>query len=357
MIPERQYLASQALELLRRQISSGEWGEFMPPERDLAQRMKVGRNTLRQALTVLEQEGWIEPGHVGRRRRILGSGGAGEAPAPKRVILLTPYDPLRLPTYLLRETDHLRRAFNEAGYRLDPMTSKAFRVERCERILERLVHLESAGLWILQNAPMPIQQWFDQQDIPAMVVGYSYPGIDLPFVTEDVVAAARHAVGRLSTRGHKRLALLQPSSVLAGHSLVRTGMEEICAREQMELRQVQHDGTRDGLCRKLDALLASEFRPTALIMVYTFDVITAMTHLARRGCLVPADMSLVSLFDDSSLDAVVPEVTRYRINADHFMRQVFMMAGSLVGARGHTYEPVHLQPEMIRGETLGQARR
>ena len=50
-----------ALERLRRMISQGELGESgrLPPERDLAERLGVGRRSLRRALGVLEDEGQI----------------------------------------------------------------------------------------------------------------------------------------------------------------------------------------------------------------------------------------------------------------------------------------------------------
>lgn len=53
--------ANYALEELRRLISSAEWAESgkLPTERDLVQRLGIGRHALRRALDVLETEGLI----------------------------------------------------------------------------------------------------------------------------------------------------------------------------------------------------------------------------------------------------------------------------------------------------------
>ena len=53
--------AARLLASLRKTIAQGEWkpGERIPTERDLAQRFRSARNTVRRALKVLEEEGQI----------------------------------------------------------------------------------------------------------------------------------------------------------------------------------------------------------------------------------------------------------------------------------------------------------
>lgn len=59
--------AARLLAQLRKALSQGEWkpGERIPTERDLAQRFRSARNTVRRALGVLEEEGRIHR-EVGR---------------------------------------------------------------------------------------------------------------------------------------------------------------------------------------------------------------------------------------------------------------------------------------------------
>lgn len=347
--PRRVYLEDQVSRVLRERIYEGGWGEYLPPERALSEKMQVGRNTLRQALAKLEQEGLIEKGHVGRRRRIIAKSASDKPVRSNRVVMLTPQDPHRLSSFFLREIDILRRLFNEIGMRLDPLTSKAFNVQNCGRILDRMTHMEAADLWILQMAPHPVQEWFSDSDLPALVVGYTYPSINLPFVTENIIAAAQHAVGLLSSKGHESIALLQQESVLAGHEQVSHALAEICRRKHMDLTVVRYRETTADLCLRIDGALKSRSRPTAVLTTKTSDTLTCITHLAQKALKVPEDMSVISLFDDPALDGVVPAVTRYAVNEEHFMHQVFNMAEKLMSGRRALYEPVQLVPELVRG--------
>ncbi len=55
-------LAGQVAASLRKEIFTGKHrpGDKLPPERELAERFRISRSTLRKALMLLAQEGWIE---------------------------------------------------------------------------------------------------------------------------------------------------------------------------------------------------------------------------------------------------------------------------------------------------------
>lgn len=353
ILPKRVYMMDQILKVLRERIASGDWGEYIPSERALAERMKVGRTTLRQAIARLEKDGVIEAGQRGRRRKIIGTPSNPEARHSRRAVLLTPYDPHRLSSFLLREVDVLRRCFNQAQIRLDTLSSKAYNVENCSNILQRLTHLESADLWMLQMAPYQVHKWFDQhREIPSMAIGYTFPDMSLPFATENNVAAARHAVGMLSGRGHRSIALLIPESTLAGDVAMRSVMEKTSESLGVRFRAIVYRNVPNDLCKRVDEVLEIDDRPTALITTMTTNVMTCISHLARRRMAVPDDISIVSILDDPSLDNIVPEVTRYTVNEDAFMRQVFTMAEKIMDGRFGSYKHEQRIPELIKGRTV-----
>jgi GntR family transcriptional regulator len=65
--------ARLAADVLRQQIHAGAYPDGLPPESELAAEFFVSRNTIRQALTILKNEGLIERGpkvgtHVARRK-------------------------------------------------------------------------------------------------------------------------------------------------------------------------------------------------------------------------------------------------------------------------------------------------
>jgi DNA-binding FadR family transcriptional regulator len=65
---------------LRRRIGAGDWRSAgrLPPERELAERFGIARNTVRHAISLLEAEGVVSR-QIGRGTFILGTGGNGEA--------------------------------------------------------------------------------------------------------------------------------------------------------------------------------------------------------------------------------------------------------------------------------------
>lgn len=62
----------QVVDLLRQRVQGGEWepGARLPSEADLAHEYAVGRNTLRDALSVLRGEGVIRGGGRGQRAMV-----------------------------------------------------------------------------------------------------------------------------------------------------------------------------------------------------------------------------------------------------------------------------------------------
>lgn len=59
---DRRSLVASAIDILRSKVHDGTWrvGDRIPPEADLAEALKVGRNTIREAVTVLSHSGMLE---------------------------------------------------------------------------------------------------------------------------------------------------------------------------------------------------------------------------------------------------------------------------------------------------------
>src|SRR6185503_7916079 len=72
-IARRPSLVDAAVGILRRDLQSGIWREYLPGEHRLCERLQISRPTLRHALEMLRREGLIEVSQ-GRRRRITPQG-------------------------------------------------------------------------------------------------------------------------------------------------------------------------------------------------------------------------------------------------------------------------------------------
>ena len=180
LIPEKKSLVARSVEVLREHIASGDWGTYLPPEVELATRMQIGRNTLRRALSQLTTEGLIEEGCSGRRRRILSKPSSEAVPTSHPIYFLSPAQPDRYPPFVLRLIDEIRLLLHEAGYRLQPITCKAFQLNQPAKVLNRLVDQHPASAWILHCCNEPIQRYFSENQLPSVVLGMPYPDTALP---------------------------------------------------------------------------------------------------------------------------------------------------------------------------------
>src|ERR1700757_4832993 len=69
-LPKRNSLVHETASTLKQWIASGLLKDVLPGEMDLKERLRVGRDTLRLALQLLMEEGWVEPSRQGCQRRI-----------------------------------------------------------------------------------------------------------------------------------------------------------------------------------------------------------------------------------------------------------------------------------------------
>src|SRR6202012_2873369 len=69
-LPKRNSLVHETASTLKQWIADGILKDVLPGELDLKERLRVGRDTLRLALELLMDEGWVEPSAQGRKRRI-----------------------------------------------------------------------------------------------------------------------------------------------------------------------------------------------------------------------------------------------------------------------------------------------
>ncbi|HZI34072.1 MAG TPA: GntR family transcriptional regulator, partial [Candidatus Binatia bacterium] len=69
-LPKRNSLVNETASTLKQWIADGILKDVLPGELDLKERLRVGRDTVRLALQLLTDEGWVDPSSQGRKRRI-----------------------------------------------------------------------------------------------------------------------------------------------------------------------------------------------------------------------------------------------------------------------------------------------
>ncbi|RWZ67902.1 LacI family transcriptional regulator [Labedella populi] len=137
--------------------------------------------------------------------------------------------------------------------------------------------------------------------VPTVVIGIPDDPAGLACVDLDFEAATRLAIDGLADRGHRRMALLgHPDEIYERGSNFPIRVRDTFLSHTADLGlpgRFSTSETDSGAVRAaLDALLAGDERPTALIMHCQESVqATVLDHLRDRKISVPEDMSIISV--------------------------------------------------------------
>jgi DNA-binding LacI/PurR family transcriptional regulator len=103
----------------------------------------------------------------------------------------------------------------------------------------------------------------------------------------------------------------------------------------------------------LDNLLRGNNPVDGILVAKPAHVVTAVSHLLRRGVRLPQDLSLISRDDDLLLEHLVPIVARHHTNPILFARKVSRQVLKLVSSGNQRQHDSRLMRTLVRGETLG----
>jgi len=356
-------LPERALEHLRNAIRSGRWRDSLPSERTLAEALRISRPTLRLALTRLKDEGLLR---VEKRRTLIcrpktraGKRAATAAGSEQKpVLLISPLAVEDMPASVLIACQELAARLAARGRSLRIIECRAFRSQKPERALTRLLRAESgAGGWILHRAPLAVQQFFQTAGVPCTLLGNPHPDIALPAVSLNFAAVARHAAAALRRLGHEpqKIAVVVSDSRLAGNEAVLRGVAE--ALGTADFRTVRHDEDGANLTALTDRLLAAPACPTALIVHRPTAALTVASRAQSAHRLrIPADLSLVCLEGSRSLAAFQPPLARYHHRYGPIGRSLADIIEALMSGIQRPGQQFHLLPQLIAGESLARPR-
>lgn len=359
-LPKRTNLATETATTLKEWINTGVLTGVLPGELQLKQRLGVGRDTLRLALKLLTQEGWLEPAHQGQPRVVKAerlTPGEGSKTELLPVTFLSPNTVEARVTLLELEDTQARLA--EQGRKLRFIAPQIFHLKHPEHQLERLVRVNPSAAWVLFLATEPMQRWFDEHGVPALIYGSPFPGVNLPFVVSHWGAAAFHAGIQLVRHGHRVIAILEYQERFPGVLAEEHGLQQALATVNASHRLVvlKDERTPATVARSLETAFALQQRPTALVLTYTSQLLTCYSWLVSRGIRVPADVSLVSLVNDSWFDGLYPPICYYRPDSHLMSRRIAERVLELVEHGRVTKRSVRIELDYVPGATIGPAPR
>ena len=298
------YKYSTLYNKLKDRISSGRYpsGEKLPTESALMKEFTLSRQTVRQALSCLENEGFI----VKRQ----GSGSIvkepGDLPLRERsnttIAVITTYiSEYIFPDILRAIVDYL----SDRAYQTMIFATRN-RVDNERKILNGLLDQPLAGLIIegtksaLPNPNIDLYREFERRQVPIVFIHATYPELtNTACVVADDKQGGKIATNYLIAKGHKKIAGIFKSDDLQGH-LRYAGYTESMRENNLTIT----DNNVLWYTTESSELIADfglrTIENCTALLCYNDEIALKMLNLLRENDIrIPEDISIIS-FDNST---------------------------------------------------------
>lgn len=357
-LPKRTSLVHETAATLKQWIGSGILGDVLPGELQLKTRLGVGRDTLRLALKLMTDEGWVQPAAKGLQRRVLAKHPISSPPVGKELLPVTFLSPNRIEHRVtLLEMEDTQRGLAEQGRSMRFLSPDIFHLKHPDRQLERLVHAHPSAAWVLYLTSGPIQHWFARQGLPTFLYEWPFSGVNLPHVVPDWESAAFHAGLQLIRQGHRVIGIFEYQERRPGLLVEENGLQRALATtgDTGRLMVFKDDLSPPSVARSLEAAFKLKERPTALVFTRAPQVLTCFSWLTSKGIRVPADVSLVALANDSWYAELFPTLSFYEPNTKAYSREIARRVLELANTGRVTRKSLKIPLEHVAGATIGPA--
>ena len=308
MAPKYQSIADS----LRQEIESGQYDRLLPTEQLLCQRFQISRQTVRRALSMLEDEGLIT------RRQGSGSH-LRERTEPETVLnctiaVVTTYISDYIFPSILRGMEAVLTANSSAPLLF--ATQNQIATER--KTLQTLLTMRDLdGVLVegsktaLPNPNLDLYRKLIDRGVRLVFFNGTYPELAaIPSVLADNYGGGKLLVEHLNRKGHQNIAGIFKNDDMQG-TLRYAGYAETLRNLGLPLEDSRiswyNTETRKSFYSEayLDAVLEG-FQGCSAIVCYNDEVaIRVVSHLKKRGVAVPEEMAVVS-FDDSQYSELAP---------------------------------------------------
>jgi GntR family transcriptional regulator of arabinose operon len=352
-MPKYQQLKQEILSWLQKgQLKPN---EQIPTENEIAAQFKMSRQTVRQTLGGLEQEGWLY--------RLQGKGTFVSALNGRKVQeaqmigMITTHISDYIFPHIVQGTES---ALRSRGYSL-LLSSTDNDKEKETQSLIMMLGQSLKGLIVeptksAQGNPN-LQHFLALQlrGIPLVMINERYPEMNCPCVKVDDEAGGFKAAEYLILLGHRHIAGFFKTDDLQGINRLKGFMR---AHQQYQIpllpESVVHFCTEEKATKPYDAALAMlkhQERPTAFVCYNDELAVRLLDAVRQIGLNIPEDLSLVG-FDDSPL-ATATEVkltTLGHPKADLGIKAVEVLL-SMIETESQTEKDVVFSPELVIRES------
>ena len=285
---------------IKQQVLSNQlkYGEKLFSENELSAMFGISRQTVRQAVGMLEQDNYVE------RRR--GSGTFIKySPLSHRkktmnIGVISTYLDDYIFTSIIRGTETV---LTKNGYTMQ-LTFTHNRVENESRALRTMIDKNVDGIIVeptKSGLPNPNRCFYDeiyQKKIPLVFFNAYYPGLPFPHIAMNDTIAGRLATQALINAGHKKIAGIFMSDDMQGHMRYAGYLEALrTAGLDLHSERVLWYSTEDFTCLSEDIhrVLRCLKDCTAFVTYNDQLAVNLIPLLREQGISVPEQLSVASI--------------------------------------------------------------
>jgi DNA-binding LacI/PurR family transcriptional regulator len=318
--------AMRLAEQLRLSIKAGEYSvaAAMPSERSLTQSSGLSRTTVRRALQILEQEGFVE--------RVSGSGTyvRGFASSPATQSMLGFVVPNLVNPYYGQMADAIALHSKAQNYQFLVGRSNYASSGEANHIFQFAENSAVKGVLVVpswQEPPLDAYHHLDRKKIPYVFISRQQEGIAGDAVIPDREQGAMEVVQHLITLGHRKIAYIRgvPPQIdfhYLGYLRALQGAGIPIDQELIvSIESAQEDAGREGMRQ----LLARNVPFTAVFARNDLTAIGVLQELSRAGLAVPDRVSLVG-FDNTPIGThLQPMLTTVNTSVEEISRLALLL--------------------------------
>lgn len=289
-----------------------EKGDRFYTEHAIAEMFSVSRQTVRQAINILINEGVLESRQ--------GSGTYICTPvAAKRVqsrtigVIVTYFDEYIFPSII----NGIESVISERGYTMHVACTRNDK-DKEAAALRSMISNNIDGLIVeptksaLPNGNFDIYREIADKEIPLIFANSYYPDLRFPYVSLDDVKAGYLAVQCLVEMGHSRIAMILKSDDIQGHLRFR-GAKEAAYEKDVAISQENTLWFTTEDIKYLEEESSRLMRYigdcTAVLCYNDQTAATVLRVLEKAGKKVPQDISVISIDDANQATACTPKLT------------------------------------------------
>jgi len=321
----------QTADFLREEILRGTWQGTMPGQNALVTQLGVGRDTVQEALKLLEAQGMLESRGAGRRRRIV-------VPEKQKRFGMQ----INMILYERDDSSHrlileLRRQLESAGHTLNFTTKTLKDLRQNPQKVARVVRSKPADAWIVNGGSRPVLEWFARAKVPAFALFGSMTDLPIAGTGPDKLPALREALHCLQQRGDRRIIMLVREEARKGKPgpFLKAFLEEL---ERIDIDAGHYnipdwEESPKGLSACLDAVFKIT-PPTAIIVEDPVLCLAVRNYLAEKRGAALRQVALICADQDPSLSWCWPTIPHMRWEHQAAVRRVVRWVNKVGRGKG-----------------------